>query len=127
MTGRKRKSHQFLNQVIMYKPILFCKLYQRLLKELHIINYINIFVYSRKILSIDSHSGFRSNHATTTLLGVQDYILKLWTKVCNRVIFLDLKRASNTVNHETLINKLASYGIKDNELNWFKLYLCNRP
>ena len=42
------------------------------------------------------------------------------------VIFLDLKKAFDTVNHNILINKLASYGIKDNELDWFKSYLCNR-
>ena len=42
------------------------------------------------------------------------------------VIFLDLKRAFETVSHEILINKLASYGIKDNELDWFKSYSCNR-
>ncbi|XP_072024930.1 protein mono-ADP-ribosyltransferase PARP14-like [Amphiura filiformis] len=41
-------------------------------------------------------------------------------------IFLDLKKAFDTVNHELLVNKLRKYGISDIELNWIKSYLNNR-
>ena len=34
-------------------------------------------------------------------------------------IFLDLKKAVDTVDHEILISKLANCD-KDNELDWFK-------
>ena len=86
------------------------------------------YLCSRNLLS-DSQSGFRSNHSTTTtLLEVQDYILNNMDKgFATGVIFLDLKKkAFDTVSHEILINKLASYGIKDDELDWCKSYLCNR-
>ena len=38
-------------------------------------------------------------------------------------IFLDLKKAFDTVHHGTLINKLSKSGINGPELDWFKSYL----
>ena len=74
------------------------------------------YLCSRNILS-DAQSGFRTNYSTTTsLLDVQDYILNNMDKgFVTGAIFLDLKKTFDTVDHEILINKLASYGIKDNE------------
>lgn len=42
------------------------------------------------------------------------------------IIFLDLKRAFETVDRERMIMKLNSMGIHGNELKWFKNYLSNR-
>ena len=42
------------------------------------------------------------------------------------VVFVDLKKAFDTVDHHILLQKLALYGIQDNELEWFKSYLSNR-
>ena len=41
-------------------------------------------------------------------------------------IFLNLKKAFDTVNHRLHIEKLKHIGIKDNTLNWFISYLSNR-
>ena len=44
----------------------------------------------------------------------------------NAVIFLDLKKAFDSVDHNTLLQKLASYGMPADELQFFKSYLADR-
>ena len=42
------------------------------------------------------------------------------------LVFLDLKKAFDTVDHDILCKKLMHYGIRDRELSWFTSYLSNR-
>ena len=41
----------------------------------------------------------------------------------NMMIFLDLKKLFDTVDHKILIDKLRKYGIKGKEIEWLILYL----
>ena len=45
----------------------------------------------------------------------------------NRVIFLDIKKAFDSINHGILLNKMKKrFGISSIELKWFESYLSNR-
>ena len=41
-------------------------------------------------------------------------------------VFIDLRKAFDTVNHEVLLNKLRGLGVLDGEHEWFRNYLLNR-
>ena len=66
-------------------------------------------------------SGFRKHHSTTTtLLDVTDYILNNMNQgKVTGALFIDLKKAFDTVNNDLLLQKLESYGITNSALSWF--------
>ena len=56
-------------------------------------------------------------------MSVMDEITKaLDNNDCVIGIFLDFQKAFDTVNHDTLLDKLCQYGIRGNALSCFKSY-----
>ena len=72
--------------------------------------------------------GFRKNHSTTYLMfDLLDEIYQSKSKLYKPgIIFLDIKKAFDTVNHEILLKKLSYYGIGGTVLTWFKNFLADR-
>ena len=85
------------------------------------------FLTNNSILVPNQH-GFRKSHSTInsicTLLG--DIYSKTNEIKETCLIFLDFKKAFDTVSHKILINKLGGYGLDLHTVLWFTSYLSDR-
>ena len=57
---------------------------------------------------------------------LNQWLLNIDKSDYNIAIFLDLRKAFDTVDHSLLILKLEYYGVLGTELRWFKSYLSGR-
>lgn len=109
-----------------YRPITLTsqlsKIFEKCLK-----NQIMNFLESNAILSANQY-GFRTNMCT------DDAIFSLTKNIYSNLdsnnktitIFLDLKKAFDTVNHRILLKKISNVGIKNKSLMLLKSYILNR-
>ena len=78
---------------------------------------------------ISTHqSGFRSLHSTVTALlkATDNWAFNIDRGNVNAVVFLDLKKAFDTVDQDILLSKMNLDGIQGIALDWFRSYLTNR-
>ena len=74
-------------------------------------------------------SGFHPKHSTVTALiqMCDKWLENMDNGKLKGVIFLDIKKAFNSINHGILLNKMKiRFGISSIELKWFESYLSNR-
>jgi hypothetical protein len=109
-----------------YRPISVISVVAKILEKI-MYNQVVDFLKQNSILT-DQQSGFRPLHSTeTTLLHSANQCLVNMDKgLINGILFLDLKKAFDTVDHKILISKLYQYGIRGTPLHLFQSYLSER-
>ena len=109
-----------------YRPIsvipAVAKIFEKIIYD-QLYNYLSV-----NDLLTSCQSGFRSLHSTLTALleTSNNWCVNVDKGLLNGVIFIDLKKAFDTIDHEIILQKLAKYGVDQDALKLFKSYLANR-
>ena len=110
-----------------YRPVsltcVACKILESLVRDV-LVN----FMISNDLYSPCQH-GFRKHRSCITqLLEVMEDLTQLIEeKEPVDIIYLDFKKAFDSVPHYRLLSKLEAYGIKGNIVKWIKDFLIGRP
>ena len=109
-----------------YRPISVLPVISRLFEKL-VTNQVYQHMEDNGLFS-SGQSAYLRLHSTVThlLKNTDDWYNGLDLGKLVGLVFIDLKKAFDTVDHEILCQKLVHYGVQQRELAWFKSYLTNR-
>ena len=114
------------NLACNYRPVsltsIVCKVMETVVRD-HIVEYMK----SENLFS-NRQYGFISGRSTTLQLLA---VLDAWTEAIDAghsvdVIYLDFRKAFDTVPHRRLIGKLKAYHINDSLIEWIECFLSDR-
>lgn len=109
-----------------FRPINIVAPYEKLL-ELCVNKQIVQYLETNNILS-EYQAGFRNNNSCESALQT---LIFHWKDALEEgkmigIVFLDFRRAFETINRNLLILKMEKYGFGQNILKWFRDYLSER-
>ena len=109
-----------------YRPISVLSVIGKLFEKA-IFNQVYTYLHQNNLLS-KYQSGFRPMHSTlTALIDITDnWYFNIDNGLTNAILFIDLKKAFDTIDHEILLSKLELYGFNGASLNLFRDYLSDR-
>ena len=109
-----------------YRPISILPILSKILERAVQFQLVE-FLETHKLFS-KFQCGFRRNHSTQSAITfLTDTIRRNIDDGCiTGAIFVDFRKAFDTIDHKMLLYKLGMFGICGNELQWFENYLSNR-
>ena len=109
-----------------WRPIVILPLPSKLLEKAVHSQVVNFF--DTENLLGDHQHGFRKSFSTSTaIFKVTKDLFENYDKgKSTSCMFIDYKKAFETLDHNILLQKMSLYNFSRNSLNWFKSYLANR-
>ena len=109
-----------------YRPVsltpIICKVFEGFIKD-------SIFKHliHNNLLSDDQYGFCGGRSCTTQLLNtINDWFSYLDKNIPVDAVYLDFRKAFDTVPHERLLNKLHGYGVRGQLLDWIRDFLKDR-
>ena len=105
------------HMVNYYRPVLVLPIISKIIEK-HVFNSFYEYLSENHLIT-SSQSGFRPKHSCETALNC---LIGRWLKKSDQgkltgVLFIDLSKAFDTVNHNVLIHKLKSFSICENTVS----------
>ena len=113
-------------QLTIYRPISVLPVFNKIL-ERAVHKMVYTFLWQHNLLSV-YQSSFRSLQSTSTCLtDIKNTLFQNIDKgQITGLVFLDLTKAFDTLDHSVLLDKLASLEFSKASVQWFKAYLTDR-
>lgn len=114
------------DEAVNYRPVSLtsvpCKIMEHIIFH-HVMDHFDL----HNILANHQH-GFRAKHSCETQLvnTIEQIARALDNNKQTDLLVLDFSKAFDTVAHERLLLKLNHYGIRGNNLSWFRSWLVGR-
>ncbi|CAB4024728.1 Hypothetical predicted protein [Paramuricea clavata] len=117
---KKGKKDDMNNYRLISAISVVAKIFEKYTFE-QLYEYLNNNMYN---LISTSQSGFRSLHSTLTVLieATDNWSINIDKGLLNGVIFIDIKKAFDTIDHTILLRKLRIYGVDENGIKFFESY-----
>ena len=109
-----------------YRPISVIPVVSKVFEKI-IYDQLYQYLNNNKLLS-SCQSGFCSLHSTLTALleAANSWSVNIDNGLMNGVVFIDLKEAFDTIDHEIILRKLSYFGADQATIKWFQSHLSDR-
>ena len=109
-----------------YRPVSLTSITCKMMENI-MYSFIIDYIYANNYFSNFQHGFMKGRSIISHLLEIMDHLTEsfdLDTQI--DCIYLDFKKAFDSVSHELLIHKLKSYNISDSMITWLSSFLNNR-
>ena len=109
-----------------YRPISVIPTVAKIFEKC-VCDQLSEYINANNLLS-HCQSGFRSLHSTLTALvdAANSWSVNIDNGLVNGVVFIDLRKAFDTIGHNILLPKLRIYGVDTISIKWFEPYFFRR-